>query len=177
MARKVASMSFRPRRDVGSMSGARQSILESIKWAVQVRRAAITVRHHVYFDSGVFLATRLCYGLWFAGHQAWRASVCVPPFCGCSRMQFLEKERTRTTQYRVSRCAFRRSPLPKLLCKALASALLLAGRFFFRCSWVLANLARRGRVYDQFTIMHGPPENPSRSRLAGNIRRVRGRLR
>ena len=44
MARKVASMSFRPRRDVGSMRGARSSILESMKWAVQVRRAAIPVR-------------------------------------------------------------------------------------------------------------------------------------
>ena len=53
MARNVASMSFRPRRDVGSMRGARSSILESMKWTVQVRRAAITMRHHVHFNSGV----------------------------------------------------------------------------------------------------------------------------
>ena len=51
MARKVASMSFRPRRDVGSMRGARSSILESMKWNVQVRHVAITVRHHVHFNS------------------------------------------------------------------------------------------------------------------------------
>ena len=53
MARKVASVSFRPRRDVGSMRGARSSILESMKWTVQVRRAAITMRHHVHFNSDV----------------------------------------------------------------------------------------------------------------------------
>ena len=52
MARTVASTSFRPRRDVGSMYGARSSgILEFIKWTVQVRRAAITVRHTVHFNS------------------------------------------------------------------------------------------------------------------------------
>ena len=58
MARKVASMSFRPRRDVGSMRGARSSTRESMKWAVQVRRAAITVWNHVHFNSGVLGA---CY--------------------------------------------------------------------------------------------------------------------
>ena len=47
-------MSFRPRRDVGAMRGARSSILESMKWAVQVRRAAITMRHHAHLHSGVF---------------------------------------------------------------------------------------------------------------------------
>ena len=36
------------------MRGARSSILESMKWTVQVRRAAITVRHHVHFNSDVF---------------------------------------------------------------------------------------------------------------------------
>ena len=36
------------------MRGARSSILESMKWAVQVRRAAIAVRHHVHFNSDVF---------------------------------------------------------------------------------------------------------------------------
>ena len=56
MARNFASMSFRPRRDVGSMRGARSSILGFMKWIVlQVRRAAITVvRHHVHhFNSDV----------------------------------------------------------------------------------------------------------------------------
>ena len=53
MERKIASMSFWPRRDVGSMRGAQSSILGSMKWTVQVRRAAITVRHHVHFNSGV----------------------------------------------------------------------------------------------------------------------------
>ena len=44
-------MSFWPRRGVGSMRGTRSSILESMKWTVQVRRAAITVRHHVHFST------------------------------------------------------------------------------------------------------------------------------
>ena len=38
------------------MRGARSSILESMKWTVQVRRAAITMRHHIHFNSDVFAA-------------------------------------------------------------------------------------------------------------------------
>ena len=82
MARKVASVSFRPRRDVGSMRGARSSILGSMRWAVQVRRAAITMRNHVHhFGSGVYRYCTLrpppCARWpgtprsWLAGHFLW----------------------------------------------------------------------------------------------------------
>ena len=47
-------MSFRPRRDVESKPGARSPILGSMKWAVHVRRAAITIRNRIHFNSGVF---------------------------------------------------------------------------------------------------------------------------
>ena len=66
-------MSFRSRRDVGSMRGARLSILESMKLTVQVRRAAITVRHHVRFNSDIFEAPRKQYR---ARRTGWCA---VPP--------------------------------------------------------------------------------------------------
>ena len=73
MARAVASMSFRPRRDVGSMRGARSPILESMKWAVQVRRAATTMRRHVHFISDVFRQRPENQKENWAGHSSERA--------------------------------------------------------------------------------------------------------
>ena len=44
-------LSLNSSREVGSMRGAQSSILESMKWTVQVKRAAIAVRHHVHFNT------------------------------------------------------------------------------------------------------------------------------
>ena len=39
-------MGFWPRRNAEQMRGARSFMLQSERWAVQLRHAAITVRHH-----------------------------------------------------------------------------------------------------------------------------------